>query len=651
MKGKIILTLADFIMLNIAFWGTHWIKYQNLSLSPIHRELIVILWVLWVFILMLSSKLSIIERGTLWDGLVIVTKSDAVMIMLMSLTIISLRMLSASRVQAYIAGMAFWGMEMSGCAILWRWRGRQSKEKVVARSDKGDRGKTSVGLLGMGGILLGVSLITVNYFRRHVVGGAGGYMDYAAMLYGMWIIAAMMTNKYGRANFRAVDIWLSVSVKAAILMAGGMGMLIFGTRMLILTRFQVFGPLIIYCCLEWFAFYLYYVYVEYGGNIQDIENVDEVDFLVSAKGRVEERTEENSTIEVKDPVVEKLRNALEFLSPKLFEFIRENIDLSLIERSECVLISTDNLFNVRTLEKGNTRIFINLHRLNDMRWFNQYYLSVHSLLSPNGYLVGHVSTIETQKEYYEERYPLYIVPVVKLTDFVWNRVIPKLPVTKELYFALTKGRGRTVSMAEAFGRLYFCGFHVVAERVIDEQLYFVAQKVRKPAIDKNPTYGPIIRLQRYNGKNRRITVYKFRTMYPYSEYLQEYVYTKQRLQKGGKFKDDFRVTSWGRFLRKTWLDELPMIYNWLRGDLHLFGVRPLSGHYLSLYNVKTRLLRERTRPGLIPPFYADLPRTLDEIQESEKRYIEAYLRHPLVTQVKYLCKSCFNIIFKKARSG
>ena len=100
-----------------------------------------------------------------------------------------------------------------------------------------------------------------------------------------------------------------------------------------------------------------------------------------------------------------------------------------------------------------------------------------------------------------------------------------------------------------------------------------------------------------------------------------------------------------------WIDELPMLYNWLRGDLKIVGVRPLSGHFLSLYDEETRQLRLRTKPGLIPPFYVDLPETFDEICESEKRYLRAFLEKPVRTDIYYGVVALWNIFVKRARSG
>jgi len=235
-------------------------------------------------------------------------------------------------------------------------------------------------------------------------------------------------------------------------------------------------------------------------------------------------------------------------------------------------------------------------------------------------------------------------------NFVLKRVFPKLKVTKKIYFFITKGKNRPISRAETLGRLSYCGFKIVAEKEIEGDLYFIAQKVKTSSIDKSPSYGPLVKFNRVGYNGNGLTVYKFRTMHPYSEYLQEYIYETQNLQEGGKFNDDFRITTLGKFMRKTWLDELPMLVNWIRGELNLVGVRPLSYQYYSLYPFDLTQLRKQVIPGLIPPFYADLPKTFEDICESERQYIQSYLKNPIITKFKYFGKSVYNIAFKGARS-
>ena len=139
-------------------------------------------------------------------------------------------------------------------------------------------------------------------------------------------------------------------------------------------------------------------------------------------------------------------------------------------------------------------------------------------------------------------------------------------------------------------------------------------------------------------------------MYPYAEYLQDYVYKNNALDEGGKFKDDFRVSPIGKIFRKFWIDELPMIWNLIKGDMKLIGVRPLSSHYFALYTTEIQELRTKVKPGLIPPFYADMPKTLDDIMLSEKKYLELYALNPFKTDLSYFFKIFTNILFKGARS-
>ncbi len=94
-----------------------------------------------------------------------------------------------------------------------------------------------------------------------------------------------------------------------------------------------------------------------------------------------------------------------------------------------------------------------------------------------------------------------------------------------------------------------------------------------------------------------------------------------------------------------------MLINFFKGNMKLFGVRPLSRQYFDLYSKELRDRRIRYKPGLIPPFYADLPSDLDEIQVSESNYLNAYDKHPFITDFRYFWKSMFNIMFRNARSG
>lgn len=97
---------------------------------------------------------------------------------------------------------------------------------------------------------------------------------------------------------------------------------------------------------------------------------------------------------------------------------------------------------------------------------------------------------------------------------------------------------------------------------------------------------PVIFKQQRPGLNEKIfTLYKFRTM------------TDERNENGQLLPDEARLTKFGKFLRSTSLDELPELFNILKGDMSIVGPRPLLVEYLPLYSRRQRR-RHEVRPGL-----------------------------------------------------
>lgn len=314
------------------------------------------------------------------------------------------------------------------------------------------------------------------------------------------------------------------------------------------------------------------------------------------------------------------------------------------------VLRTADVFNLAVLPDESFSSIINLERVNDIRHIQRFFETINEKLPMGGFFGGLVETAFDRKQRILKKFPPILGPIYYFFDFVFKRLFPKLRWSKAMYFALTAGRNRVLPHTEVLGRLCACGFKIIDERIVDDKLHFIVQKNRDPLFPEKPSYGPVFRMNRIGKNGKVIGVYKMRTMHPFSEFLQEYIAEKQGLDDGGKFKDDPRVTSWGRTMRKLWLDELPMILNLFNGDMKIVGVRPLSRHYLSLYTEELREKRKLVKPGLIPPFYADLPKTLDEIMDSEMRYLDAYLEKGWRTDLTYLRKTFYNIVIKRARS-
>ena len=98
--------------------------------------------------------------------------------------------------------------------------------------------------------------------------------------------------------------------------------------------------------------------------------------------------------------------------------------------------------------------------------------------------------------------------------------------------------------------------------------------------------SPIIfKQERIGYKEKRFTIYKFRSM------------TNKKDENGNLLDDEKRLNNFGKFLRFTSLDEIPQLYNILKGDMSFIGPRPQLIEYLPLYS-KTQKKRHDVKPGI-----------------------------------------------------
>lgn len=328
-------------------------------------------------------------------------------------------------------------------------------------------------------------------------------------------------------------------------------------------------------------------------------------------------------------------------------YISKHFDL---RSDQTLFLNEESRFALFDLPSDYYQHIINFHKLNNVRYINKFLEAANSRLPFDGTLMVCAETTNQRKARIMNKYPPLLNGMYYLGDYLLMRVFPKLPVTKKIYFFLTKGDKRVVTRPEILGRLCSCGFEIVDEAEIDGILYVVGRKKGLPVYDNDASYGPLIYLNRIGKDGKILKIFKIRTMHPYSEYLQDYIYAQNDLAHGGKIKKDYRVTLLGYFLRKFWLDELPMLWNLLKGDIKFVGVRPISKHYFSLYSTELQQKRIRYKPGLVPPYYADMPGSLEEIMASEMKYLDQYEKRPLFTDFSYFFKSFYNIVFKRARS-
>jgi len=204
---------------------------------------------------------------------------------------------------------------------------------------------------------------------------------------------------------------------------------------------------------------------------------------------------------------------------------------------------------------------------------------------------------------------------------------------------------------EALGAIYYYGFDILSYKI--DGNYLFVEMTKKTTVSKDKVkarYGFILPLIRDGGCKGKIKIYKIRTMHKYSEYLFDFMLKNNGVSiRTGKIENDFRVTLIGKFLRKYWLDELPMIYNLLNGDLKLVGVRPVSKEAYKNFPEELKFLRSQSVNGILPPPQMERAIGLKEVYWYERKYLLAYKKLGRKIDFYYFLKFLHLIFISGAR--
>lgn len=638
--------LLGFIFLNISYLAMNYAATGTWHLQGYYAILMVLVNFIWGLVSWWEKKYDFARYKTFWHGLYVLAKTNLLMVYLTSLFVVLFGLTGFSRFHGFGTFSLLFVFES---LLLWSVHSRfgLSVSGAVKKTKEDFVLNFSISLAAIDYVIFLLAIYLVNYLKYNNFILVGNGLQIFLYLTGLWLLTSEWTGKFKERFTKNIYYSLSPFIKSGVLMALTMALLVFAFGLFHYSRFYIFGTILLFISLEIPFYILFRIYRSESEEERDIESREEV-LNIFRQEKLE--PVKKKITEVKEPVKNKLQDIYLHDNPKLLHFIDKNVDTHNIDAGAAKVLDTHTFYNIRILENRSLDLFINLHRVNDFRRINEYFLEVHKKIVNSGYFIGCKTTVESHREQVYKRYPDYIAKIVCLLNFIFHRIFPKLPFLQKMYFVLSRGRNRILSKAELLGRLHFCGFKVLAVENVENHIYFIAQKLKTPSLDLNPSYGPLITLRRVGYRGQIIYIKKLRTMHPYAEYLQDYIFEKNHLAENGKFQNDFRVTEWGKVFRKLWIDELPQLINFVRGDVGLIGVRALSEHYFSLYPPDLQELRVQFKPGLIPPYYADMPHSFTEIVESERRYLENKQAHPFRTDLVYFFKVCNNIFFKKARS-
>ena len=177
------------------------------------------------------------------------------------------------------------------------------------------------------------------------------------------------------------------------------------------------------------------------------------------------------------------------------------------------------------------------------------------------------------------------------TKFIpdYNNIIPTKPYTEDL-LGLPVINIRHVPLSNTFNMMVKRTMDVCGSPLCI--VLFSPVMLLMAALIKLTSPGPLIfKQERVGLHNRPFKMYKFRSME---------VQTEREEQKGWTVKNDPRVTGIGRFMRKTSIDELPQLFNVLKGDMSLVGPRPERPQFVEKFReeIPRYMVKHQVRPGM-----------------------------------------------------
>ena len=516
------------------------------------------------------------------------------------------------------------------------WHEKQTTKTVIESEYKNS---FQFKRFGVSFFILTMSLLYMIYIKTGKIIYYNWVEQILLLLISLWWVTGVITKKFYANNS------LNIYYKIAPFLKSHIFFLLFATsvyyflNLFYISRELLFGTIAVYAVVETILFSVIFF-------TRQIESIVKTEPQKLDKQKP--LTFSHSTND--DSLDEKIFALPWFQNKELIEFASQGYKNHQCENNTTVIMETVNPFNFHPYVDRSQSLLVNLAALNDFMPISKMLRIIRNKLQPGGVYIGSYDPLEATYHRLKAKMPDFMFLIYYPFHFLFFRILPKLPGINVMYFILTKGKGRFISTAEAYGRLSYWGFHVEETIQVDHRIYFIAKLVKTTSIEKNPSNGLLVKLKRVGLNGECITIYKLRTMHPYSEFIQKEVFEQNHLEKSGKLKDDFRITQWGKVFRKLWIDELPQLINWVRGDVNLVGVRALSEHYFSLYPKELQELRTQFKPGLVPPYYADMPKNFDEILESERNYLNRKKVKPFTTDIVYFWKAFKNIVFKGARS-
>ena len=211
----------------------------------------------------------------------------------------------------------------------------------------------------------------------------------------------------------------------------------------------------------------------------------------------------------------------------MIDFYLNHLNLSSSDLQKVNL--TDDFHN-----EGKKIIYV-FKPINKCSFFQKRIHKLRKEINDDQYLIFRFQTLKGRIRRIEKKRPRFLAKTQVGLEFLVFRLIPRLIIFRKIYAYLSKETILILSKAEGLGRIVFSGFDIDRVESSVSYSYVLASPSDKNYSSKKPSFGPIYGMPRIGKNGKIITVFKIRTMHPYSEFLHEYI----KMKKSNPYTTDF----------------------------------------------------------------------------------------------------------------
>ncbi len=472
---KIINIMSNFVLYAVTFLLIYFIKRRGIEYSQFYLQYFSIYLGAWCISSLLSRKF--IKQIDEDFSSCVKPNISFFFIMLGILAYFSFRveMIDVSRMVLLLSLTISFSIELAVKIIRYNFKIKELFNKHIVMSIKIDNISTFIWEF----LLLTVIIIVMTIYYLPITPSTN-YIIVYAIIYFSWLISAFYTHHFNiiveKNYFKAIY----PHIKSIIFFMSIMSFNLFILRLHHKNQIIIIDSLIIYNLI--FYFIITFIFI-----IKHPKKTDEVSinyFTVNelmAQNIIKDSEEQfqnkkHEIISNDDEVMsfkEKLKMIYLRKYKELYQFIEKSLKLSSIQIDKTEIIRSNDPYNIEILPDNYLELFMNLHELNDQRRINKYFININKKLQIYVIYFGLFEPNAAKYSQYLKKYPYFVTMFFYTFDFIWKRIFPKLPILQKIYFLLSNGRNRAISKAEGLGRLYYCGFDVVAVKQLDNKLYFI----------------------------------------------------------------------------------------------------------------------------------------------------------------------------------